>query len=118
MEFDEYDYLEKTVQNSEPKNGVEKTVKLDDRVRSRSSKDDDDDVDHWFKHSKSRDASSRLRSRSSEREKECSRRIKSSYGRRDSRDRERGMARDLKEPDREIRYSHPFNFYSFSITQK
>ncbi|GAU18039.1 hypothetical protein TSUD_51500, partial [Trifolium subterraneum] len=66
MEFDEYEYLEKTVDNSELKNdnkitngGGDRTVKSEDRVRSRSSKrrDDvvDDDVDNRLKHSKSGD---------------------------------------------------------------
>ncbi|XP_024628096.1 RNA-binding protein 39 isoform X1 [Medicago truncatula] len=82
----EFDYLEKTVQNS------------DDRVHSRNSKndddDDDDDVDHWFKHSKSkgngdrkRDRDRRNRGSESEREKERSQR------RHDSRDRDREIRR-------------------------
>ncbi|CAL5210160.1 unnamed protein product [Lathyrus oleraceus] len=71
MEFDEYEYLERTVDDAELKNKNlisnfgEKTVKYDDRVRSRSSKhkdsEKDDDahgVDNGVKHLKSGDGSS------------------------------------------------------------
>ncbi|CAK8573923.1 unnamed protein product [Lathyrus sativus] len=113
MEFDEYEYLEKTVDNSELKNknlisnGGEKNLKSDDRVRSRSSKhkdsekdNDDDDVDNRFKHLKSGDGSrgydrqkergsSRRRSGSRDGDKENDQR-RSSQGNGDrKRDRER-----------------------------
>ncbi|KAL7237050.1 hypothetical protein ACSBR1_020183 [Camellia fascicularis] len=63
MDFDEYDYLEKTVENLDPEklkedvNGVEGTRKSEEREWSRSSKhksdENDDDLDHRRKCSKS-----------------------------------------------------------------
>ncbi|PPD77484.1 hypothetical protein GOBAR_DD25596 [Gossypium barbadense] len=73
MDFDEYEYLENTVENPEPQkakkengNGSVDTVKSEERNRSRSSKhkrderaDGSDDYHHPSKHSKSREESSR-----------------------------------------------------------
>ncbi|KAI6701022.1 hypothetical protein NL676_015346 [Syzygium grande] len=65
MDFDEYEYLEKTVENPEPHkvkevaNGGEGTLNSGDRRRSRSSKhkdeENEDDADHLSKRSKSGD---------------------------------------------------------------
>ncbi|XP_058775020.1 uncharacterized protein LOC131649271 isoform X1 [Vicia villosa] len=125
MEFDEYEYLEKTVDNSELKNkNGEKTVKLDDSVRSRSSnskhkdneKHDDVDVDNWFMYSKSGDGSrgydrekerglSRRRSRPRDGDKENDQR-RGSQGNGDrKRDREReseGKYRRERDRDQEV----------------
>lgn len=92
----EFDYLEKTVQNS------------DDRVHSRNSKndddDDDDDVDHWFKHSKSKGNGDRKRDRD-----------RRNRGSESEREKERSQRRhDRVNRDREIRYSYLFNIYSFN----
>ncbi|CAI0468814.1 unnamed protein product [Linum tenue] len=121
MDFDEYDYLEKTVENPEPEmvketaNGSE-TVKSGEKDRSRGSKhksdereDGDDDENHRSKRSKSRDdtrdndrhrerGSSQHRSGSRDREKD---RHRSS---RESRDKEKGRDREErngKDRDRE-----------------
>ncbi|KHF98937.1 RNA-binding 39 [Gossypium arboreum] len=73
MDFDEYEYLENTVENPEPQkakkengNGSVDTIKSEERNRSRSSKhkrderaDGSDDYHHPSKHSKSREESSR-----------------------------------------------------------
>ncbi|MBA0675634.1 hypothetical protein Goari_017169 [Gossypium aridum] len=73
MDFDEYEYLENTVENPEPQkakkengNGSVDTVKSEERNRSRSSKhkrderaDGSDDYHHASKHSKSIEESSR-----------------------------------------------------------
>ncbi|TYJ47599.1 hypothetical protein E1A91_A01G002000v1 [Gossypium mustelinum] len=73
MDFDEYEYLENTVENPEPQkakkengNGSVDTVKSEERNRSRSSKhkrderaDGSDDYHHPSKHSRSREESSR-----------------------------------------------------------
>ncbi|KAB2043226.1 hypothetical protein ERO13_D01G001700v2 [Gossypium hirsutum] len=73
MDFDEYEYLENTVENPEPQkakkengNGSVDTVKSEERNRSRSSKhkrderaDGSDDYHHPSKHSKSIEESSR-----------------------------------------------------------
>ncbi|XP_027366739.1 RNA-binding protein 39 [Abrus precatorius] len=74
MDFDEYEYLEKTVENpefnKEKQNGGDRTVKSEERGHSRSSKhkgiEKDDDVDYHSKHLKSGD-DSRDHDRSKER---------------------------------------------------
>ncbi|KAF2302096.1 hypothetical protein GH714_032698 [Hevea brasiliensis] len=75
MEFDEYDYLEKTVENTEPHtaketaNGGGDAMKPGDKDSSRSSKhksnekDDGDDDRHRSKRSKSGDESRDYRQR-------------------------------------------------------
>ncbi|KAK2405485.1 RNA-binding protein [Trifolium repens] len=116
MEFDEYEYLENTVDNSELKNenqttngGVDRTVKSEDRVRSRSSKrrdseKDDDEVDNRLKHSKSDDgyrsgydkrkergsSRNRSRSRDGDKEKDKQRSSQGNGDRRRDRDRDSG----------------------------
>ncbi|GMP64345.1 hypothetical protein CsSME_00025665 [Camellia sinensis var. sinensis] len=67
MEFDEYDYLEKMVENTDPQklkkaaNGGEETLKSEKKERTCSSKhkidENDVDLDHQAKRSKSRDES-------------------------------------------------------------
>ncbi|XP_045808539.1 RNA-binding protein 39 [Trifolium pratense] len=135
MEFDEYDYLEKTVDNSELKNHNQitnsggdriRTVKSEDRVRSRSSKrrdcerddgDGDDDLNDRLKHSKSGDGyrggydrqkergSPRNRSRSRDVDKERDK-LRSSQGngdRRRDRDRDSGdKYRRERDRDRDV----------------
>ncbi|KAI8020782.1 hypothetical protein LOK49_LG03G03821 [Camellia lanceoleosa] len=64
MEFDEYDYLEKMVENTDPQklkeaaNGGEETLKSEKKEWTYSSKpkfdENDVDLDHWAKRSKSR----------------------------------------------------------------
>ncbi|KAK9944191.1 hypothetical protein M0R45_009769 [Rubus argutus] len=126
MDFDEYDYLEKTVENPEPQkskenaNGSEETLKSGEKGRSRSSKHKSDDKDHdgerRSKHSKSGDdlhdhdrqrerGSSHHRSQSRDRERD---RHRSSREHRDREDREKedrnGRERDRtrdKEQDRD-----------------
>ena len=73
MDFDEYEYLEKAVENPEVNhraNGGDKNVKSEERGRNGSSKhkddDDDDVVDLHPRHSKSGD-NSRDRERQRER---------------------------------------------------
>ncbi|XP_048420800.1 RNA-binding protein 39 isoform X2 [Pyrus x bretschneideri] len=120
MDFDEYDYLEKTVENPEPPksketaNGGEETLKSGEKGRSRSSKHKGDEKGHdeerHSKRSKSGDesrerdndrhrqrGSSRHRSQSREREKD---RHRSSRDHRGREDRER-EERNGKERDRE-----------------
>ncbi|KAF8031561.1 hypothetical protein BT93_D0701 [Corymbia citriodora subsp. variegata] len=112
MDFDEYEYLEKTVENPEPRkvkgvvNGGEETLNSGDRRRSRSSKhkedENEDDADHLSKRSKSGDktrdndrrGSSRHRSRSRDGEREGH---KSS---RERKERERDRERDSEREDR------------------
>ncbi|KAM5562591.1 hypothetical protein ABKV19_017681 [Rosa sericea] len=117
MDFDEYDYLEKTVENPEPPtskdnaNGGEETLKSGEKGRSRSSKHKSDDKDHdgerRSKRSKSGDeshdhdrqrerGSSRHRSQSRDRERD---RHRSSREHRDREDREK-EERNGKERDR------------------
>ncbi|CAI0407979.1 unnamed protein product [Linum tenue] len=131
MDFDEYDYLEKTVENPEPEkanetaNGSE-TVKSKEKDRSRGSKhksdereeDGDDDENHRSKRSKSRDdtrdhdrhrerGSSQHRSGSRDRERDRHRSSRESRDKEKGRDREerngkdRDRDRDRKERDRE-----------------
>ncbi|CAI9769794.1 unnamed protein product [Fraxinus pennsylvanica] len=67
MDFDEYEYLENTVENPEPKkskeimNGGEDSLKSKERDRSQSSKHkrdgNDNDLDKQMKHSRSKDES-------------------------------------------------------------
>ncbi|CAN6544685.1 unnamed protein product [Malus baccata var. baccata] len=120
MDFDEYDYLEKTVENPEPPksketaNGSEETLKSGEKGRSRSSKHKGDEKGHdeerHSKRSKSGDesrerdndrhrerGSSRHRSQSRDREKD---RHRSSRDHRGREDRER-EERNGKERDRE-----------------
>ncbi|KAM1031318.1 hypothetical protein FF1_035075 [Malus domestica] len=120
MDFDEYDYLEKTVENPEPPksketaNGGEETMKSGEKGRSRSSKHKGDEKGHeeerHSKRSKSGDesrerdndrhrerGSSRHRSQSRDREKD---RHRSSRDHRGREDRER-EERNGKERDRE-----------------
>ncbi|TQD96339.1 hypothetical protein C1H46_018105 [Malus baccata] len=120
MDFDEYDYLEKTVENPEPPksketaNGGEETLKSGEKGRSRSSKHKGDEKGHeeerHSKRSKSGDesrerdndrhrerGSSRHRSQSRDREKD---RHRSSRDHRGREDRER-EERNGKERDRE-----------------
>ncbi|XP_030522944.1 RNA-binding protein 39 isoform X2 [Rhodamnia argentea] len=112
MDFDEYEYLEKTVENPEPQkvkevaNGREENLNSGDRRRSRSSKhkneENEDDADHLSKRSKSGDktrdndrrGSSRHRSRSRDGEREGH---KSS---RERKERERDRERDSEREDR------------------
>ncbi|XP_010028763.2 RNA-binding protein 39 [Eucalyptus grandis] len=110
MDFDEYEYLEKTVENPEPHkvkeavNGGEETLNSGDRRRSRSSKhkeeENEDDADHLSKRSKSggkprdndRRGSSRHRSQSRDGERDGH---KSSRERKEKgRDRERDSERE------------------------
>lgn len=116
MDFDEYEYLEKMVENPEPAKEKETAngdgyVKSEDRVRSRSSKcksdekdEDYDDDGHRSRGSKSRDES-RNHDRRKERDSSCHRswsrdggrdRPRSSREHRD-RDTERDRDRDRKE---------------------
>ncbi|KAM1043909.1 hypothetical protein ACFX13_035873 [Malus domestica] len=120
MDFDEYDYLEKTVENPEPPksketaNGGEETLKSGEKGRSRSSKHKGDEKGHdeerHSKRSKSGDesrerdndrhrerGSSRHRSQSRDREKD---RHRSSRDQRGREDRER-EERNGKERDRD-----------------
>ncbi|GMH13520.1 hypothetical protein Nepgr_015361 [Nepenthes gracilis] len=111
MDFDEYEYLEKTVENQElPKsketaNGGDQLVKSGDRDRNRSSRykgQDDDDLDRRSKRPKSGDDShdnDRHRERGSSR-----RRSHSRDGERGERQRERhrsGRERGAKDVERE-----------------
>ncbi|XVF00853.1 hypothetical protein REPUB_Repub04eG0037700 [Reevesia pubescens] len=117
MDFDEYEYLEKTVENPEPQkskkengNGSVDNVKSDEKNRSRSSKhkreeraddyDDDDDHHRRSKRSKSREESLREHDRHKEQG--------SSRHRSQSRDGEKDRHRSsrehrVKERDREER---------------
>ncbi|RDX94589.1 RNA-binding protein 39, partial [Mucuna pruriens] len=117
MDFDEYEYLEKTVENPEDKkekhraNGGGKSVKSEDRGRNGSSKhkggEKDDDFDLHSKHSKSGDDSrdyERQRERGSSRHGSQSRggdkekdQHRSSGS---SRDRKRDRDRDHEDKDR------------------
>ncbi|XP_021753039.1 RNA-binding protein 39-like isoform X2 [Chenopodium quinoa] len=131
MDFDEYDYLEKTVENPEPQkskeaaNGGDDLVKSGEKERSRSSRrrgEDTEDEDRKSKRSRSGDdarerdrdqdpdrnrekRSSRHRSRSKERERseKDGERRRSSRGDRDKdRDREERNGRDRdRDRDRE-----------------
>ncbi|GMP64331.1 hypothetical protein CsSME_00025664 [Camellia sinensis var. sinensis] len=120
MEFDEYDYLEKMVENTDPQklkeaaNGGEETLKSEKKERTRSSKhkidENDNDLDHRAKRSKSRGesrdrdlerASSRHRSSPRDGEKIDRDRHRS---RRDHRDKDRDRDREErngKDKDRE-----------------
>ncbi|KAG5247958.1 RNA-binding protein [Salix suchowensis] len=102
MEFDEYDYLEKTVENPEPPkaketaNGGDDKVKSREKDRSRSSKHRSDEKDlrnddERSRSKRSRKGSSRHRSQSRDGERD---RHKSS---REHRDRDRGRDRDREE---------------------
>ncbi|XP_021285896.1 RNA-binding protein 39 isoform X3 [Herrania umbratica] len=125
MDFDEYEYLEKTVETTEPQkakedgNGGIDSVKSEERNRSRSSKHkreeraDDYDNDHRrSKRSNSREESSRdldrhkeRNSRNGEKDRHRSSREHRDKDRdreeRNGRDRERERERDRKERDRE-----------------
>ncbi|ONH92305.1 hypothetical protein PRUPE_8G167800 [Prunus persica] len=129
MDFDEYEYLEKTVENPEPQkaketaNGGEETLKSGEKGRSRSSKHKSDEKGHdeerHSKRSKSGDdsrehdhdrhrerGSSRHRSRSREVEKDRHRSSREHRGREDREREERnGRERDRdrdkeRDPDR------------------
>ncbi|XP_011046657.1 PREDICTED: RNA-binding protein 39-like [Populus euphratica] len=115
MEFDEYDYLEKTVENLEPlkaketANGGDDKVKSREKDRSRSSKHraDEKDLGHDDERSRSKRSRSGDESRDRERSKERSssrHRSQSRDGERDRhkssrehRDRDRGRDRDREE---------------------
>uniref|UniRef100_A0A6N2M0H7 RRM domain-containing protein n=1 Tax=Salix viminalis TaxID=40686 RepID=A0A6N2M0H7_SALVM len=115
MEFDEYDYLEKTVENSEPPkaketaNGGDDKVKSREKDRSRSSKHRSDEKDLGNDDERSRSKRSRSGDESKDREqsKERSssrRRSQSRDGERDRhkssrehRDRDKGRDRDREE---------------------
>ncbi|TXG64872.1 hypothetical protein EZV62_011866 [Acer yangbiense] len=130
MDFDEYEYLENTVENPEPRearetvNGDAGAVKSEEKERSRSSKHKRDEKDdnhededgRHSKHSKSRDetrdhdrrkerGSSRHRSRSREGERDRHRSSREHKDRERDRDREReernGRDRGDKERDRD-----------------
>ncbi|KAK3193527.1 hypothetical protein Dsin_024837 [Dipteronia sinensis] len=130
MDFDEYEYLENTVENPEPRearetvNGGASAVKSEEKERSRSSKHKRDEKDdnhededgRHSKHSKSRDetrdhdrrkerGSSRHRSRSREGERDRHRSSREHKDRDRDRDREReernGRDRGDKERDRD-----------------
>ncbi|XVE67189.1 hypothetical protein DITRI_Ditri08aG0140300 [Diplodiscus trichospermus] len=126
MDFDEYEYLEKTVENPEPQkakkekgSGSIDNVKSEERNRSLSSKhkreeraDDYDDDNHHFKRMKSREESSRDHDRHKERGS-SHQRSRSRDGQKDrhrnsrehrvkDRDREERNGRDIeKEPERD-----------------
>ncbi|KAG6778000.1 hypothetical protein POTOM_017844 [Populus tomentosa] len=115
MEFDEYDYLEKTVENMEPPkaketaNGGDDKVKSREKDRSRSSKhrSDEKDLGNDDERSRSKRSRSGDESRDRERSKERSssrHRSQSRDGERDRhkssrehRDRDRGRERDREE---------------------
>ncbi|XP_061979030.1 uncharacterized protein LOC133699682 [Populus nigra] len=115
MEFDEYDYLEKTVENLEPPkaketaNGGDDKVKSREKDRSRSSKhrSDEKDLGNDDEQSRSKRSRSGDESRDRERSKERSssrHRSQSRDGERDRhkssrehRDRDRGRDRDREE---------------------
>ncbi|KAI9396723.1 hypothetical protein POPTR_004G177000v4 [Populus trichocarpa] len=115
MEFDEYDYLEKTVENLEPPkaketaNGGDDKVKSREKDRSRSSKhrSDEKDLGNDDERSRSKRSRSGDESRDRERSKERSssrHRSQSRDGERDRhkssrehRDRDRGRDRDREE---------------------
>lgn len=113
MDFDEYDYLEKTVENPEPQkskeaaNGGDEPVKSGDKDRSRSSRhkgEDDDDEDRKSKRSRSGDdAGERDRDRDRHREKGSSRnRSRSRERERSEKDGERRKSsREHREKDRD-----------------
>ncbi|KAK2665613.1 hypothetical protein Ddye_004187 [Dipteronia dyeriana] len=128
MDFDEYEYLENTVENPEPREAREAVnggaVKSEEKERSRSSKHKRDEKDdnhededgRHSKHSKSRDetrdhdrrkerGSSRHRSRSREGERDRHRSSREHKDRERDRDREReernGRNRGDKERDRD-----------------
>ncbi|KAI9180164.1 hypothetical protein LWI28_001901 [Acer negundo] len=127
MDFDEYEYLENTVENPEARetvNGGAGAVKSEEKERSRSSKHKRDEKDdnhededgRHSKHSKSRDetrdhdrrkerGSSRHRSRSREGERDRHRSSREHKDRERDRDREReernGRDRGDKERDRD-----------------
>ncbi|WJX21537.1 hypothetical protein P8452_10959 [Trifolium repens] len=118
MEFDEYEYLEKTVDNSELKNenettngGGDRTVKSEDRVRSRSSKrrdsekdDGDDGYRSGYDRRKERGSSrNRSRSRDGDKEKDKQRSSQGNGDRRRDRDRDSGdKYRRERERDRDV----------------
>ncbi|GMJ05637.1 CC1- LIKE SPLICING FACTOR [Hibiscus trionum] len=103
MDFDEYEYLEKAVENLEPQkaknengNGSVDAVKYEERSRTRSSKhkreeraDDSDEHHHLSKHSKSKEESSHDHDRHKERG--------SSHRRSRSRDGEKDRHRSSRE---------------------
>ncbi|XP_062081566.1 uncharacterized protein LOC133787939 isoform X1 [Humulus lupulus] len=118
MDFDEYEYLENTVENPEPRkaketvNGGDEVVKSSEKDRSRSSKhrsdDKDDDRERRSRRSKSgedsRDhgrhkekGSSRHRSRSKDGDRE---RHKSSGDRREREDRDKEKSKDKDREER------------------
>ncbi|GMN38210.1 hypothetical protein TIFTF001_007445 [Ficus carica] len=107
MDFDEYEYLEKTVENPEaPKaketaNGVEESVKSSEKDRNRSSKhrsdDKDDEREHRSKRSKSGEES-----RDQDRRKERGSSGRRSRSRDGERDRHRS-SREHRDRDREER---------------
>ncbi|KAK6946451.1 Splicing factor RBM39, linker [Dillenia turbinata] len=101
MDFDEYDYLEKTVENPEQRKlketvngGDEDGVKSGEKERSRSSKHRNEDAD---------DESERRSKRSKSGEKERDRERDRESSRHHSRDRERSEKDRRKEKDREER---------------
>ncbi|XP_043708713.1 RNA-binding protein 39-like [Telopea speciosissima] len=121
MDFDEYDYLEKTVENPEaPKeekiaNGGDGTVKSGEKDRSRSSKhrtdDNEDDLDNRSKRARSGDdsrdqdrhkerGSSRHRSSPDHRSRDGERSERDRHHRDRDRDRERDKDRDREKEER------------------
>ncbi|CAK9316003.1 unnamed protein product [Citrullus colocynthis] len=122
MDFDEYDYLEKTVENPEGQkvketaNGGDADMKSGDKHRSRSSKyksDSKDDGEHRSKRSKSEDesrdqvrhrdrTSSRHRSRSRERDRDRHRSSKENRGKEDREgNQEERSSKDRDDRDKE-----------------
>ncbi|KAF9684510.1 hypothetical protein SADUNF_Sadunf04G0125600 [Salix dunnii] len=101
MEFDEYDYLEKTVENPEPPkaketaNGGDDKVKSRERDRSRSSKHRGEEKDLGNDDERSR--SKRLRSGDESRDYEQSKERSSSRHRSQSRDGERDRHKSSRE---------------------
>ncbi|RZB43312.1 RNA-binding protein 39 isoform B [Glycine soja] len=98
MDFDEYEYLEKAVENPEVNhraNGGDKNVKSEERGRNGSSKhkddDDDDVVDLHPRHSKSGD-----NSRDRERQRERGSTLHGSKSRDGDKDRNSGGSRDRR----------------------
>ncbi|XP_038887515.1 RNA-binding protein 39-like isoform X2 [Benincasa hispida] len=122
MDFDEYDYLEKTVENPEGQkvketaNGGDADMKSGDKHRSRSSKyksDSKDDGEHRSKRSKSEDESrdqdrhrDRHRSRFGERDRDRHRSSKENRGKEDREgNHEERSSRD-RDVDRDKERSH------------
>ncbi|KAB2636253.1 RNA-binding protein 39 [Pyrus ussuriensis x Pyrus communis] len=100
MDFDEYDYLEKTVENPEPPksketaNGGEETLKSGEKGRSRSSKHKGDEKGHdEERHSKRSKSGDESRERDNDRHRERG----SSHHRSQSRDREKDRHRSSRD---------------------